>query len=208
MTAAEIERLDALDDDTFRTLVEANLDGYADSKQLWNALCHTALVERTAGCLDELAEELESSITTRMLGTGHHKVKRLNAVRHRIKMVAARAKRQPNLVGERVGAYHDILRRLTLAVDTHRRACIAADLAPEPHDTALWEALDELRLPTRSLDPATFPTLADCVAGGRWSAEQLDDDFVARGYLDPPDADSGETDDVLPFTTKAVSDGE
>lgn len=174
-TVTEVERLDQLDDDAFQRLVETNIDTATGDKQLWVALCHPVLVDRTAGCLDEMVEKLERHITTRMLGAGHHKVKVLNAVNTRVRQVNAHAGRAANHQGYRdaeMGAVRALLRHLAVAVNTHRRACIDLDLAPEPHDIALWSTLEELRLPASDPRVEEGPSLAEQIVSGRWAAPE------------------------------------
>lgn len=66
-----------------------------------------------------------------------------------------------------VDEFKTIARVLAVAVDTHRRACLDANVAPEPHDIALWSALEELSVPAGA-DGAVPPTLAEMVVSGRW----------------------------------------
>lgn len=169
---AEVNRLDHLDDDAFRRLIEANIDTATGSRQLWVALCHPVLVDRTAGCLDEIVEDLERHIADRKVGPGHHKVKVLNATLTRVRQVNAHAGRAADHQGYRdaeMGAIRHLLRDLTFAVDAHRRACIDLDLAPEPHDVALWSALEELRLPAGDSRLEQGPSLAEQIVSGRWA---------------------------------------
>jgi hypothetical protein len=66
-----------------------------------------------------------------------------------------------------------LVRALAQAVNGHRLASIGAGLDPEPHDVALWDVLDELRLPSRRGEP---PSLADLLtsANPRWNPAAAD----------------------------------
>lgn len=175
-TPTEVEALDQLDDEEFLRLVQANIDTGTGDKQLWVALVHPTVVERTAGCLDELAEALERFIAAKQLGPAHFKVRLLNQVRARV--------RQANAAAERAAGHHaaradelteakKLLRALAFAVNDHRQACIALDLAPEPHDVALWEALEDLRLPAHGPAVEQGPSLADLIVSGRWARAEV-----------------------------------
>lgn len=173
-TPAEVERLDALDDDEFACVVEAHISSATGDPSVWTALCHPALVGRTAGCLDELAEVLGEDVSRRGLPRAHYATKRLGVVRNRRQQVEAALGRAERAAVHREhmrrqqAVDRELLRQLTLAVDAHRCACIAANLEPEPHDLTLWAALDELRLP--AYDPGTTegPTLAEMLISAIW----------------------------------------
>lgn len=162
-----VAELDGLDDDAFRRIIEENVPTATGRRALWAAACHSRLVDRTAGCLEEIADDLQQAIRTRGLAPGHFKHKRLAEVRNRMRMVEARADRSADHqahTDREADAYKRLVRRIGLAVNDHRLACIAANLAPEPHDLALWAALDDLRLPGAE----TSPTIAEQIASGRW----------------------------------------
>ncbi len=54
--------------------------------------------------------------------------------------------------------------RLALAVHRHQAASRAEDISPQPHDQALWEALDQLTVPYGDLTV----TLRSLVDSGAW----------------------------------------
>lgn len=173
LSQSVIDALDDLDDDAFLSVILRRLDPLPTNKAIWRALCHPTLVDRTLGCLEELAEEMAADIKRRALTQVHGKAKQLGIVKSRILMANGAATREPAraAVHARIEADREmtrqLLRRLTLAVNAHRLACIDLNLAPEPHDLALWETLDELRLPGEGQEGAG-PSLAEQIAAGRW----------------------------------------
>lgn len=172
VTEAVVQSLDDLDDDAFLSLVMWRLDPLPTNKAIWKALCHPALIDRTLGCLEELADEMGEDAHRRALPAAHGKVRRLNLVEDRIRMAKGTVIREPIRDAERVRTAEEylkqklVLKQLALAVNAHRLACIEQNLTPEPHDLALWEALDELRLPEGR--EGAGPSLAEQIASGRW----------------------------------------
>lgn len=165
----DVDALDRLDDDDFRSVVARRLDTDPRNKKIWKMLCHPLLLERTLGCLEEMAEEMAADIKARQLPPVHGKVKRLNLVLKRIEMVRAaevRTNGQVRTLSEEVVALRHLVKQLGLAIDAHRLACIGQDLTPEPHDLELWEKLDEFRLPAYVKDQG--PSLAEMIAAGWW----------------------------------------
>jgi len=166
----DIDELDQLDDDDFRDTLARRLDSVAGNTLFWRMLCHPTLVERTLGCLEEIADELSAEVTRRRLLPTHYEAKRLNVLNHRIGMVNAamvRATGRVHTIEDKLTINIDLVRRLALAVDAHRLACIGQNLAPEPHDLALWEKLDEFRLPRHGVTGEGH-SLAEQIAAGRW----------------------------------------
>jgi hypothetical protein len=176
---ADVERVDSIDDTQFERLITSNLAPSPESRAVWVALCHPAVSDRTAGCLDEMAEVLERKIAGRHLPATHGHVKWLNMIRTRIQQVEgarvrhdrdhARWVEHQRSEGRVADETRDLLRRLALAVNAHRLACVAADLAPEAHDLDLWAALDDLRTP--SFDPERAdggPSLAELITSRIW----------------------------------------
>lgn len=162
--------LDDLDDDAFRTLIASRMSTIPGNNQLWTTLCDADLIDRTAGCLDEMAELLAEIVTSRQLPRDHPTTRRLNLINNRRSMVDARANRIAGHQAARADMASNlfaVLRDLTLAVNEHRLACIAANLSPEPHDLTLWAQLDELQLPNAG-DPEQAVTLAERVTSGHW----------------------------------------
>lgn len=168
---SDIEKLDDLDDDPFRIFIIDHLDTLPPAnKQIWRTLCHPTLVDRTIGCLEELVDDLTAEVKRRALPAAHGKAKRLNIVKMRLGMANAAAASylsHVHHVGDEVAMVKGLLRHLAFAVDAHRLACVGLDLAPEPHDLALWNMLDELRLV--SMDGSgPGPSLAEQIVSGRW----------------------------------------
>ncbi len=166
----DIDALDNLDDDAFRDTLARRLDSVADNTIFWRMLCHPTLVERTLGCLEEIADELSAEVKKRRLPATHYEVKRLNVINHRINMANAAMVKATGLVRtieDELTVNKVMLKQLALAVDAHRMACISQNLAPEPHDLKLWEKLDEFRLPRQGV-AGEGPSLAEQIAAGRW----------------------------------------
>lgn len=168
----DIDALDHLDDDDFRGVIARRLDTDPRNKKIWKMLCHPLLLDRTLGCLEEMADEIAADVEARRLPPVHGKVKRLNVVNKRIEMVQAAQARftgQVHTMDDELVVQKHLVKELALAVDAHRLACVGLDLAPEPHDVALWDMLDELRLPDR--DGRGSPSLAEMIAAGWWKHE-------------------------------------
>jgi len=170
LSGSVIKALDDLEDDAFLSVILRRLGTLPTNRAIWKGLCDPVLIDRTIGCLEELAEEMGEDVRRRALPAAHGKAKQLNVVGTRLQMARAAALRREDRVAriETVREMtHQLLRRLTLAVNTHRLACIEQNLSPEPHDLALWETLDELRLPEAGQEGAG-PSLAEQIADGRW----------------------------------------
>jgi hypothetical protein len=89
-----INALDDLDDDQFRNAVSWHLDPKpAVNKRVWRMLCHPTLVDRTLGCLEEMADELGEEVRRKGFPSTHAKVKRFNLVKARLKSAQARIER-------------------------------------------------------------------------------------------------------------------
>lgn len=170
-----VDALDQLDDDDYLNLIVGNLDSATGDKQLWTTLCHPDLVDRTAGCVEEIVEGLERYVAAKGVGPGHAKARQLTAARARLRQANARAGRQVAHYTRQEGdllAYRLLIKQLTLAINGHRLACITANLAPEQHDLSLWAALEELRLPSGDPRQAAGPSLAEQVVSGRWAQQE------------------------------------
>lgn len=85
----DAEAIDDLDDDAFRDLIEKRLDTSGGNSALWKLLCHPSLIERTWGCLDEMAEELDEEVARRGLKSNHFKSRRAAVVKTRRRQVEA-----------------------------------------------------------------------------------------------------------------------
>lgn len=176
--ADDVAYLDELGDEEFKQTVMANLDQARGDRRIWAALCHAANNDRAVGCLEEILEELQADVATRRLPATHHKTKLANVVRLRLSQVQAATAREERrgqrrvAHDERILTEHEavrlLLRRLTLAVNDHRLACIDADLTPEEHDLALWQALEELVMPNTDPTSPARCSLADLIVQGVW----------------------------------------
>lgn len=182
---ADVEAIDSIDDNAFRDLVVKRAWTDPANNKIWTILCDQALIERTAGCLDEIVEELTADVEKGKLPNTHGKVRQLSVFTSRLKMVNARLARMANHQAGRdddLAVFRRRTRELAVAINQHRLACIAADLSPEDHDVALWDLLDELGMPSHGREEV--PSLADMLAGpwkvgDRTIGEESDRDLQA-----------------------------
>lgn len=168
----DIDAIDALDDDAFQNIIIKRAWTDPRNNRIWTMLCEPKLIERTAGCLDELIEELTREIDDRSLANGHPKVRLLSVYSSRLKMVTSRIARingHKAAQDDDLGVFRQRTRELATAINEHRLACIAADLTPESHDVALWDVLDRLSMPDHGR--TDVPSLAAMLAGP-WSQRE------------------------------------
>jgi hypothetical protein len=85
------------------------------------------------------------------------------SIAYRLQAVKAATSSQGQRVAEERRAYRDAARRLAVAIDRHREACVQEGIDPEPHDRALWNVLLEVRVPHGSEQVAAADLLADDV---------------------------------------------
>jgi hypothetical protein len=165
----DVQYLLDMDDREFRTFVLEHL-GRNEPDRVWRALTDPEVVLDTTEVLREKCAEVTEA--ARVPGIDRElrgrRERFLRLVQFRLGQVReARRVRHQQLALERRDEFEVLARTLALAVNAHRLACVAADLAPEPHDVALWDLLDDLRLPGDG-DHAESLTLAEAVLRGIW----------------------------------------
>jgi len=185
------EVLAGLDDDQLWQVIYDNLHPGKDTPGAWEALLAPEVVDRVRRLLTARHVDIEHQLAERgaELEEFRHQcweagpagrqpwfdreaehnrwrnralgVKR--SIAYRLQAVKAIAGSQTQRVAEERRAYRDAARRLAVAIDRHREACVREGIDPEPHDQALWEVLSKVRIPHGSEQVAAADLLADGV---------------------------------------------
>jgi hypothetical protein len=82
----------------------------------------------------------------------------------RLQAAKATAASHGERIAEERRAYRDAARRLAVAIDRHRQACVQEGIDPEPHDRALWDVLRTVRVP----HGGELVAAADLLTDGVW----------------------------------------
>jgi hypothetical protein len=147
-----------------------------EERQAWDRLLAPDLIDVTVAELTALAVSVNGDLALRAAhqdgySTDHQEWRRRalgfkSAVDRRLQVAKARQKalnRTRSL--EESQSARTVLRELALAVLRHQRESSEADIRPEPHDEALWRALDLLCVPVAN----DVYTLRHMVTEGVWS---------------------------------------
>ena len=186
------EVLAGLDDDQLWQVIYDNLHPGKDAPGAWEALLAPEVVDRVRRLLTARHVDIEHQLAERgaELEEFRHQcweagpagrqawfdreaehnrwrsralgVKR--SIAYRLQAVKATAGSQGQRVVEERRAYRDAARRLAVAIDQHRQACVQEGIDPEPHDRALWDVLRMVRVPHGS----EMVAAADLLADGVW----------------------------------------
>lgn len=176
----DVDYLLDLDDVEFIQFITNNVNPAAPSR-VWDALLDDDLVIRTRRALGSKHQDMLQQIATRSAANDNEFDPTYREWRSRIDLLMRffakrinEAKQACRDRHERVTAQlttrlRGTVRQLAVAVYEHRNAVVAAGLAPEPHDLALWDLLDEIELPADTDDPKT---LAALLVSGVWHAQE------------------------------------
>lgn len=196
----QVANLLALPNDTFQTLVEKNL-GQDAQPLLWDLLTSRDVVRRTYNALtacyndvcDQLAQRKAEMAAfqqecfntgpdgkqTYFAAIGEHEEWRSRALGYRrllsariteTKGLLATAKPTPPNPNKRIRLMETVF-NLGWAIREHRDASLDAGVVPEPHDEALWDALERIMVET--------------VDGPITVADMLDDLASKPGFVPP-----------------------